>query len=187
MYNQKKLKEIAEELLKEIGEDPNRIGLKDTPKRMAKMWTEIFKGYDITQLPIITVFPNNNDGISYNQIILDEGMFVSYCEHHMAIFKGKYYFGYIPDKYLIGLSKIARIIDYFSSRLQVQERLGENIVSFMYQKLKPKGIILVLKANHSCKETRGIKKEGKMTTSIVKGIFENDTGAREEFFNMIKL
>lgn len=187
MHNQKKLKEIATLLLKEIGENPNRTGLKDTPKRMAKMWVEIFKGYDISQLPTVTIFPNNDDGIIYNQIIVDQGKFNSYCEHHMALFKGDYFFGYIPNKHLIGLSKVARIIDYFSSRLQVQERLGEDIVSFLQEKLKPKGMILCLKASHSCKEIRGVKKEGKMTTSIVKGIFETDVATREEFFNMIKL
>ena len=110
MHNQKKLKEIAFELLKEIGENPNRTGLKDTPKRMAKMWTEIFKGYDKQQIPNVTVFNNGNDGIIYDEMITDTGDFYSHCEHHTATFFGKYYFAYIPHPKgkLLGLSKVAR-------------------------------------------------------------------------------
>ena len=187
MQNLNNLKKIAKELLEEIGEDPNRTGLKDTPRRMAKMWMEIFKGYDRRQMPEVTTFLNNDDGIAYNQIIADQGNFNSYCEHHMALFYGKYYFGYIPDKYIIGLSKISRLIDYFSSRMQIQERIGEQVVSYIERKLKPKGMILILKAHHSCKEVRGAKKKGEMTTSIIRGIFEVDTAAKQEFFNLINL
>lgn len=187
MQDQTKMKKLAEELLKEIGENPKRNGLKDTPKRMAKMWTEIFKGYDKRQMPQITVFANDDDGIVYDQIITDEGTFHSHCEHHMAVFYGQYYFGYIPDKHIIGLSKIARIIDYFSSRLQVQERLGSNVLDYLEKKLQPKGLILIMKAHHTCKEMRGVKKNGLMTTSVVRGTFANDASAKEEFLKLINL
>lgn len=187
MRNINNLKRISKQLIEEIGENPNRTGLKETPTRMAKMFLEIFKGYDIDQMPNITVFPNNDDGIVYNQIICDRGKFNSFCEHHMALFSGNYYFGYIPDKNIIGLSKIARLIDFFSSKMQVQERLGVEVIDYLEKKLKPKGMILILKANHSCKEIRGAKKEGQMTTSIVRGIFENDMMARKEFFDLIDL
>lgn len=187
MLDQVKLKKLAQSILLEIGENPKREGLKDTPKRMAAMWSEIFKGYDSKQIPQITIFPNNDDGIIYDQIITDEGKLFSMCEHHMATFYGTYYFGYIPDKHIIGLSKIARVVDYFSSRLQVQERLGNNIVEYLEHKLKPKGIILIIKAHHTCKEQRGIKKEGVMTTSVVKGIFASDPSAKEEFISLISL
>jgi len=183
----KNLQKIAKNLLIAIGEDPTRIGLKDTPKRMAKMWEEVFKGYDRKQMPNITIFPNNKDGVSYNQIIIDKGQFTSHCEHHMALFKGDYYFGYIPDKYVIGLSKIGRLVDYYSSRMQIQERLGDDIVSFLYNKLKPRGMILILKARHTCKEIRGVKKNGEMITSVVRGIFETDISAKEEFLQLIKI
>jgi len=185
MQDQTKLKKIAEELLKEIGDNPKRIGLKDTPKRMANMWQEVFKGYNRKQMPVVTVFPNNDDGIVYDQIVTDEGKFHSHCEHHMAVFYGDYYFGYIPDKHIIGLSKIARLIEYFASRLQVQERLGANIVDYLEKKLQPKGIILIMKAHHTCKEARGVKKEGIMTTSVVRGVFANDASAKEEFLSLI--
>jgi GTP cyclohydrolase I len=109
------------------------------------------------------------------------------CEHHMALFQGEYYFGYIPDKRIVGLSKIARIIDFYASRMQVQERLGYQVVDFLERKLNPKGIILILKASHSCKEIRGVKKQGKMTTSIIRGVFETDHIARKEFLDLINL
>jgi GTP cyclohydrolase I len=187
MRNTNNLKKICKNLLIEIGEDPNRPGLKATPERMARMFLEVFKGYDQEQMPKVTAFENNDDGIAYNQIICDEGKFSSFCEHHMALFQGTYYFGYIPDQRIIGLSKIARIIDYYASRMQIQERLGSQVVDYIERKLAPKGIILILKAHHSCKEIRGAKKEGEMTTSIVKGIFETDEAARKEFFSLIKI
>jgi GTP cyclohydrolase I len=187
MQDQNKLKRIAKNLIEEVGDNSTRIGLKETPRRMADMWREIFKGYDATQMPAVTLFPNGEDGITYNNIILDEGNFYSWCEHHMALFYGRYYFGYIPRRNIIGISKIARIIDYFSSRLQVQERLGNDIVDYLEKKLQPAGIILVLKAHHTCKEIRGIKKEGEMTTSIVRGVFETDASAKNEFFSLVNL
>lgn len=187
MRNLKNLKQIAKALLSEIGENPQRVGLKDTPTRMAKMWIDIFKGYDEEQLPNVTVFPNGEDGIEYNQIITDTGTFNSWCEHHMALFQGTYYFGYIPNKTIVGLSKIARVVDFFGAKLQVQERLGENVVSYIEKKVEPKGMILVLKAKHTCKTVRGVKKDGNMTTSIVTGIFKEDISAREEFFSLINI
>lgn len=187
MRNLNNLKKICKDLLIEIGENPTRPGLKETPTRMAKMFLEVFKGYDNEQMPIITAFDNNDDGLAYNQIICDQGKFNSFCEHHMALFRGDYYFGYIPDKKVIGLSKIARIIDFYSSRMQVQERLGSQVLDYLQKKLEPKGMILVLKAHHSCKEIRGVKKDGLMTTSIVKGIFETDNEAKREFFNLVNV
>ena len=187
MRNLNNLKKICKNLLIEIGEDPNRSGLKATPERMAKMFMEVFKGYDQEAMPKVTAFENDDDGISYSQIVCDQGKFNSFCEHHMALFQGVYYFGYIPDKRIIGLSKIARVIDFYAARMQVQERLGAQVVDFIERKLQPRGIILILKANHTCKSVRGVKKDGEMTTSIVKGVFENDLAAREEFFNLINL
>lgn len=187
MRDIKKLEDIATQLLLEIGENPTRTGLVDTPKRMAKMWLEVFSGYDPTKMPQITTFPNREDGVIYNQILIDVGKFHSFCEHHCALFQGIYYFGYIPNKRIIGLSKIARIVDYVSASLQIQERIGNEVCGWLYNELKPKGMILVLKANHSCKEIRGVKKEGQMTTSIVKGIFEKDIAARQEFFSLTKI
>lgn len=187
MVNEKKLQQLAKQFLIEIGENPSRPGLKDTPKRMAKMWMEVFRGYDKESLPDVRVFPNNEDGINYDQIVIDQGTFFSHCEHHCAVFYGTYYFGYIPDKQIVGLSKIARLIDFFASRMQVQERIGEQLLSYLDSKLQPKGMILIMKAKHTCKMMRGVKKDGEMTTAIVKGIFATDASAKSEFMSLISM
>ena len=188
------IEEHIKKILKEIGEDINRTGLKDTPKRVAKMYKELFKGYNPDKKPKVTIFKNGEDGIVYNQMIIDTGKFYSFCEHHMLPFYGDYYFGYIPSATgnILGISKIARVIDYFSSKLQVQERLGEEIVQYLWKGLStdglyyfPKGMILVLKAKHLCKCMRGIKNDGIMTTSTLLGIFEKPE-VRQEFFQLIK-
>lgn len=179
--------ELVRAILKEIGENPNREGLIDTPNRVSKMWSEVFKGYDKSQKPKVTVFNNHNDGVSYNQMIIDKGYFFSHCEHHMAVFFGNYFFSYIPNKKVVGLSKIARIVDWYSSKLQVQERLTKEIVDEFEKLLEPKGIMLVMKARHMCKEMRGVKKVGgEMITSDVRGVFARDINARQEFLSLIK-
>lgn len=186
--NKEKVAYYIQSIFHEIGENTQREGLLDTPKRVAKMYKELFKGYNESEKPQITVFNNNADGIHYDQMIIDNGTFYSQCEHHMVPFFGEYHFGYIPDKKLIGLSKVARIIDWYSSKLQIQERLTKEIVDCIEEELKPRGIILILKARHLCKEMRGVKQvNGKMITSEVRGIFaDSKSGAREEFLSLIK-
>lgn len=175
-------------LLEFIGENPNREGLKKTPERIVKMYKEIFRGYDLKKKPKITIFQNRKDGIHYDQMICDNGYFFSYCEHHMVPFFGNYYFAYIPDKKLIGLSKIARLVDYYSARLQVQERLVNDIVDELVKLLNPKGIALVLKGRHLCKEMRGVKKyKGEMITSEMRGVFRNENKVRQEFLKFYDL
>ena len=172
-------------ILEYIGENPNREGLKDTPKRIIEMYKEIFKGYDKQKKPEITIFANGIDGIMYDQMIFDTGKFYSFCEHHILPFFGTYYFAYVPKDKLIGLSKVARIIDYYSSKLQIQERLVKEIIDELSNALNPLGIALVLKAKHLCKELRGIKNEGKMITSDLRGVFREKLETREEFINLI--
>lgn len=168
-------KMLVHEMLFRIGDDPNREGLKDTPERVVKMWKELYRGYDSTQKPAVTVFNNNSDGIHYDQMIHDEGYFFSQCEHHMIPFYGTYHFAYIPDKKLLGLSKVARIVDYFSAKLQVQERLTKEILDEIESQTKPLGIALILKGRHLCKEMRGVKKiGGEMTTSDLRGVFREE-------------
>lgn len=179
--------ETVIQLLEIIGENPKREGLRDTPSRVVKMWREIFRGYDESQKPKITVFPNNNDGVHYDQMIVDTGYFYSHCEHHTVPFFGKYYFAYIPNKKILGLSKVARLVDFHSAKLQVQERLGKEILDDLEKELKPKGIALILKGRHLCKEMRGVKKvNGEMTTSDLRGVFRKKLEVREEFINLIK-
>lgn len=183
--NLQKLEKLWTDILIEIGEDPKREGLVDTPKRIAKMYKEIFRGYDSEQKPILTCFDNGSDGILYDDIIIDTGNFNSYCEHHGALFTGTYYFGYIPDRKVVGLSKIARVVDYFASRLQIQERLGRQIIKEIEEIVRPKGCILIMKARHSCKSTRGVKKDGEMTTIITTGIFRKESSLEQKFISLI--
>ena len=120
-------------------------------------------------------------------MIIDTGYFYSHCEHHMVPFFGNYYFAYIPDKKIVGISKIARLVDYHSAKLQVQERLTKEIVDDIEKLLKPKGIALIMKARHLCKEMRGIKKHNsEMITSEMRGVFKNNSKTREEFLSLIK-
>jgi GTP cyclohydrolase I len=179
-------KEIVRQMLVAIGENPDREGLLDTPNRVVKMWSEMFRGYNTLEKPSITAFENKCDGMSYEGMIIDTGYFYSQCEHHMVPFFGQYYFAYIPDKKIIGLSKVARIVDYFSAKLQVQERLVKEIVDELEKELAPQGIALVLKGRHLCKEMRGVKKvNGEMITADLRGSFKDNIPTRQEFMSYV--
>lgn len=189
----KKIIEISiNNIFDAIGENRNREGLTGTPDRIARMFEELFRGYDEDQKPKVTTFKNGSDGIKYDQMIIDSGEFYSMCEHHMMPFMGKYYFAYIPNEkgLILGLSKVARIVDYYSAKLQIQERLVHEIIEELWNALsdetQPEGMMLVMKAEHLCKTMRGAKKHGLMTTSKVKGCFE-DAAVRNEFLNLIDL
>lgn len=172
-------------ILSWIGENPEREGLRGTPDRVVRMWKELYRGYDMAQKPKITVFPNGSDGIAYDQMIIDSGNFYSTCEHHMMPFFGKYYFAYIPSEkgLILGLSKVARVVDYFSARLQIQERLGSDIVEYLWSSLDndlpPLGMAIVLQGEHLCKSMRGVRKKGLMTTAYLKGVFKQ-SNVKEE-------
>ena len=193
--NKEKIEKLWREILLEIGENPDRPGLKETPKRIAKMYEEIYRGYDETNRPKVTTFDNGNDGLVYDQMITEEGNFYSHCEHHNATFFGTYYFAYIPSKKgkILGLSKVARIVDFYSAKMQIQERLVTDIVNCLWKELSkntkypPRGMALIMKGKHMCKSMRGAKKDGWMTTSIMKGIFDKEPKAREEFLKLIEL
>lgn len=187
------MKSDAEELvyamLESIGEDPEREGLKDTPERVVRMWSELYYGYDETKHPKVSVFKNGSDGLVYDQMIIDEGTYFSHCEHHMVPFFGNYWFGYIPDPHgnIIGLSKVARIVDYHSAKLQIQERLVNDIVEDIYSELckgnvaRPIGLGMVMTGEHLCKTMRGVKKKGKMTTIKLKHAFLDNPVVKSEF------
>ena len=174
-------------ILEMIGENPNRIGLRQTPTRVAKMYQEFFCGYQSDKMPKITVFPNGEDEIYYDQMLRDEGYFFSFCEHHMLPFFGQYYYGYIPDKTVIGASKIGRIIDYYSGKLQVAERLVNDVVNCINEICHPKGQVLVMNARHLCKEMRGLKKWNTPYEAIaVRGLFAtNSNGCKDEFMSRL--
>lgn len=174
-----------------IGEDPDRAGLVGTPDRIRRMCKELFRGYDLTQKPKITVFDNGNDGIVYDSMVVDSGEFNSMCEHHAMPFWGKYWFAYIPNPEgkILGLSKIGRVVDYCAARLQIQERLVHDVVAMLTEALgteyPPQGVALVMKAHHGCKEFRGVKKKGIMTSSYLGGLFKTDDALRAEFMRFV--
>jgi GTP cyclohydrolase IA len=193
MQDSEKIKKLIRELMRELGENPDRPGLVDTPNRVAKMYKELFRGYDDTQKPKVTSFMNGEDGMSYKGMVIDEGNFYSHCEHHMVPFFGKYFFAYIPhpEGKILGLSKVARVVDYFSAKLQIQERLVQEIVDYLWEAIEiegkqPLGMALFMRGKHLCKSMRGAKKEGWMVSNYVKGAFKDNQSTKEEFLKFIK-
>jgi len=160
---QKQLEKNTKNLLELLGEDPNREGLINTPKRVAKAWKFLTKGYteDLDKLINNAIF----DGESKDMVIVKNIEFYSLCEHHMIPFYGKAHIGYIPDGKIIGLSKLARITDLFSQRLQVQERLTNQIAQCLQEVLNPRGVAVVLEGKHFCMLSRGVQKQNSIATS----------------------
>lgn len=179
-----KIAKLAKELIKEIGEDPEREGLKKTPDRIAKSFEKIFGGYGKKPSEILTEF----DGEDYDEMIICKDIdFYSNCEHHLQPFYGKVSIGYIPNKKIIGISKLPRIVEIFSRRLQNQERLTMQIANTLNELLKPKGVGVVLKAKHLCMMARGVEKQNTlMITSSCTGLFKNNAKTRSEFLRLIK-
>ena len=184
--NMSKVEEIIKELLIQIGEDPEREGLQRTPVRVAKAWDVFTKGYtqDLDEIINNAVFTENYD----EMVTIKDIDYFSLCEHHLLPFFGKAHVAYIPDGKLIGLSKVPRIVDMFSRRLQVQERMTENIAKTLNDMLKPKGVAVVIEGEHMCMQMRGIEKQNSYaTTSSMKGIFLKDSRTREEFLTIISM
>lgn len=177
---------IVKDMLIHIGEDPTRPGLLETPLRVSRMWEEIYRGYH-EEPPALKIFDNGNDGVKYHDMLTDESYFFSYCEHHMVPFFGQYFFGYIPGDRILGLSKISRTVDYFSARLQIAERLVHDIADYFEEQLQPRGLILVMRARHLCKEMRGAKKwDSPSEARAVRGCFEiNLNGCKDEFYSRL--
>lgn len=186
--NTKDAESALRTLIRFMGEDPDREGLKGTPDRIVRMWQEIFRGYDPKQKPKITTFANE-DGMT--DIVFDAGDYYSMCEHHILPFFGKYYFAYIPapDGRILGISKVARVVGYCAARLQLQERLAADIVSMLTDALDGKvlGMALVMKGKHLCKTMRGVRNDGNMTVAHLEGLFKTDKECRDEFYKLIDL
>ncbi|MSR87049.1 GTP cyclohydrolase I FolE [Candidatus Peribacteria bacterium] len=179
------MESLIEQLLKAIGEDPKRPGLRGTPRRVEEGYEFLTSGYDqkIDDIVNKALMPVDTDGM----VIVKDIEMYSLCEHHLLPFFGKVHVGYIPKKHVIGLSKIPRIVDMFSRRLQVQERLGQQICDALEGILKPKGIAVVIEASHLCMMMRGVQKQhSTAVTSCVKGLFKKDPKTREEFMQLIR-
>jgi GTP cyclohydrolase I len=167
-------------ILRGIGEDPERGGLRETPARVARMYSEIFAGVDVDASQIVTVV----EGADFDEMIMVRDIpLYSMCEHHLIPFNGKAHVAYIPNKsqQITGLSKIARVVDTLAKKPQVQERLTTEIAESIEQALSPRGVFVVIEAEHLCMTMRGIKKPGAVTvTSAVRGLFRNDARTRQE-------
>lgn len=171
-------------LIEMIGEDPNREGLKDTPKRVIKAWQEMTSGYNQDVENIVTTF---NEEVYDEIVLLKDIEFYSMCEHHMLPFFGKAHVAYIPDKSLIGVSKLARIVNVFSRRLQIQERLSNQITKAINETINPKGSACIIEAQHLCMTMRGVQKQKSvMTTSSLTGIFLTQPSSKQELMRLIK-
>lgn len=171
-------------ILSALGEDPTREGLLKTPKRYAEALKFLTKGYneDLDGIVNNALFPADTDGM----VVTKDIECYSLCEHHMLPFIGTVHVGYIPDKHIIGLSKIPRIIDLYARRLQTQERLTQQICDALEKALKPKGVGVVVEAEHLCMMMRGVEKQhSRAITSCVHGLFREDPKTREEFLRLI--
>lgn len=172
-------------VLKEIGEDPNREGLLKTPERVAKAMQFLTNGYQLNPDEIIESAIFHED---YSEMVIVKDIEVySMCEHHMLPFFGKAHVAYIPDGKIVGLSKIPRIVDAFSRRLQVQERLTLEIRDSIQRTLTPKGVAVVIECAHMCMQMRGVQKQNSVTTtSAFTGLFMNNDATRKEFINLVQ-
>ncbi len=173
-------------LLLWAGDDPDREGLLDTPKRVVKAYTEFFKGYEEDAKSILSRTFEESEG--YDEIItLKDVPFESHCEHHMVPFTGKVHIGYLPNKRVVGISKLARIVDVYAKRLQIQEKLTAQIATTINDVLQPKGVAVIVEATHQCMTTRGVHKDNVvMQTSKMLGRFRSDERTRSEFMTLIK-
>jgi GTP cyclohydrolase IA len=180
----KKVENLTYELLKEIGEDPSREGLLKTPSRVAKAWAFFSKGYkeDLNKVINGAIFNER----ARDMVIVQNVEFFSLCEHHLLPFFGKAHVGYIPNGRVIGLSKIPRIIDMFSRRLQVQERLTHQIADALQEVLTPIGVSVVMEGRHMCMQMRGVEKQNSFaSTSAMSGQFKKSAETRSEFLDII--
>ncbi|MBI2760367.1 MAG: GTP cyclohydrolase I FolE [Chloroflexi bacterium] len=179
-----RIERAVRELLEAMGENPEREGLRDTPARIARMYGEIFAGLYLDPADYLrTQFDEGHD----EMVILRDIPFYSVCEHHLVPFHGVAHVGYIPDGKVVGLSKLARVVDGFAKRPQLQERLTAQIADAIMLALNPDGVAVVIECEHLCLTMRGIKKAGsKMVTSAVRGLFKRSAVTRQEFFSLVK-
>jgi GTP cyclohydrolase I len=183
--NHPQLEESVREILANIGEDPQREGLLNTPNRVARMYDELTAGYHVDPVKLINGAVFNVD---YDELVLVKDIdFYSMCEHHMLPFYGKAHVAYIPNGKVIGLSKIPRIVEMFARRLQIQEQMTSQIAQFLQETLEPQGVAVVIEGAHMCAMMRGVKKENtKMTTSKMTGVFKDNPKTRDEFIQLLK-
>lgn len=183
MVDQDKIKEAVKLLLEGIGEDVNREGLVDTPDRIARMYAEIFSGMEEQpQEHLSKVFT-----VDSNEMVLEKDIvFYSMCEHHMLPFYGRVHVAYVPNGKVVGLSKLARTVEVYAKRLQIQEQMTSQIADAIMECLEPQGVMVVAEAEHMCMTMRGVKKPGSKTVSVAtRGVFEDNALLQNQFFQML--
>jgi GTP cyclohydrolase IA len=173
-----------EQIIKAVGEDPEREGLQKTPTRVSRMYAELFAGYRTDPISIVNgaIFE-----VQYDEMVIVRDIeFYSMCEHHLLPFIGRAHVAYIPDGKVLGLSKIPRVVDMYARRMQIQERMTRQIADFLSELLKPQGVAVVVEAMHLCSMMRGVKKhDARMTTSAMHGAFRANMATRQEFLDNI--
>jgi GTP cyclohydrolase IA len=180
-----RLEELFAEVLRELGEDPTREGLRETPERVAKSLRFLTRGYRETPDEVIknAIFREDDS----EMVVLRDIDFFSLCEHHMLPFFGKAHVGYIPNKSIIGVSKLARVVDVYARRLQVQERLTKQVAQAIMETLEPQGVAVVMEGMHLCMQMRGVEKQNSvMVTSTMLGVFQDHLATRQEFLTLIR-
>lgn len=182
--NREKIEYHVQKILELIGEDPGREGLLETPARVTRMYEEIFGGYSVDPRDVLGVtFDESHEEL----VIVKDIVYYSQCEHHMAPFFGKVHIGYVPSGRIAGLSKLARLVEAVTRRLQVQERITAQIADIMTEVLNPHGVMVAVEGEHLCMCSRGVKKPGSKTvTTAARGTFRDDPAARAEFLALIK-
>jgi GTP cyclohydrolase I len=182
-FDREKIREGVKLILEGVGEDPGREGLINTPDRVARMYEELFSGMSESSSEVLdTVFHEDYDEV----VLLKDIEFSSVCEHHLMPFTGKAHVAYLPDGKIVGLSKLARAVEHFARRPQVQERLTAQIADLISKTLEPKGVAVVLEATHTCMTMRGVKKPGSvMTTSAMRGLIRENLATRNEVLGLI--
>lgn len=174
------MRSLTKDLLLALGDNPEREGLKDTPRRVADMYEELMEGYSMNPKDILSREWSEVTGM----VIVKEIDFFSLCEHHLLPFYGKVHIGYIPSRAVVGLSKLVRLVDCFSKRLQLQERMTKQIADALNETLHPYGVAVVIQAKHLCMQMRGVKSGADVVTSELRGQFEKSE-TRNEFFEML--
>lgn len=172
-------------ILEGAGEDPNREGLLDTPKRVANMFEELLQGMELNSKELMS----KTFSCANADVVLEKDIFFySLCEHHMLPFYGSVHIAYLPDEKVVGLSKLARTVEVFARRLQIQERMTEQIADDIMQYLKPKGVLVMVEAEHMCMTMRGVKKPGTKTVTLAaRGIYKTDRSMREETLSYLRV
>jgi GTP cyclohydrolase I len=181
--DQARIRRAVREILAAVGEDPDREGLRETPARVARMYAELFSGlHDDARHHLKKFFTEKYDEV----VLVKDISFNSMCEHHMLPFMGTAHVGYLPNGRVVGLSKIARVIEVVSRRPQVQERMTETIADLLVEELQAKGVAVVIEASHSCMTIRGVRKPGSVcVTSAMRGVFRSNLSSRSEIMNLI--